>query len=329
MNPTPTLFTLIAAFASAVFAALLLFPWKKGAQRWGLVDDPGHRKIHSEPIPLSGGPAILSALLLSSAVGWIYLILSSNVPLFVDLDRQFSLRATSFFATAGGAVAMTLLGIFDDRFELRPANKFLGQLAVAIAVTIAGVRFSLFDHSPVLDAAITVLWILTVTNAFNFVDNMNGLCAGLGAIAAGFIAALALLNGALMIAFSAAALAGALMGFLPSNYPRAFTFLGDSGSHLTGFLLSVLSIEPSIWPTAELSPLRFLTPLILLAVPLADLCWVVVLRTLSGKPFYIGDTNHFSHQLVRIGFSRPIAVAILWFAALAAGGTALFLSLSR
>lgn len=317
--------TLLAALTSAAFAALLLGPWQRGAQRWGLVDDPGRRKIHRESIPLAGGPAILSALLLTSALGCVCLILSTSLPLFTEMDRQFRLRAASFIATAAGVVAMTLMGLLDDRFELRPAMKLLGQLAVAIAVTIAGVRLHLFEHSPALDAAITVLWILTVTNAFNFVDNMNGLCAGLAAIAAGFIAALALRNGSLIVAWTAAALAGALIGFLPRNYPRASTFLGDSGSHLTGFLLSILAIDPSLWPARESSPIPFLTPLVLLAVPLADLGWVVVLRTLSGKPFYIGDTNHLSHQLVRIGFSRPLAVIILWIAALAAGGIAALL----
>lgn len=323
MNITPILFTITAAISAAIFAVLLVPLWRTVAQRWGLVDDPGHRKIHADPVPLSGGPAVFSALLLTAGMLGIYLIFSSNVSLFAELDRQLHQRAASLVAIAVGAVAMTSIGISDDRFELRPAIKFLGQLAVAIGVTIAGVRFSLFDHSPMLSAFITVLWILTVTNAFNLVDNMNGLCAGLATIASSFIATLALLNGALIVALSAAALAGALIGFLPRNYPRASAFLGDSGSHLTGFLLAVLAIEPGLRHAPDNSPFQFLTPLIPLAIPLVDLCWVVVLRTWSGKPFYIGDNRHLSHQLVRMGFGRPAAVAILWLLALAAAGTTL------
>lgn len=324
MNITPTLFTLAAAIIAGTLAALLVPLWNTGARRWGWIDDPGHRKIHADPVPLSGGPAVFSALLLTAGLMGIYLILSSNVPLFTEVSRQFHQRATTFIAIAAGAVTMTALGIFDDRFELRPALKFLGQLLIASGVVAAGIRVPAFEASPAIGAGLTVLWILTVTNAFNFVDNMNGLCAGLAAIAAGSIALLALMNGSLIPAFTAAALDGALIGFLPRNYPRASAFLGDSGSHLIGFLLAVLVIEPDLWPAADNSPLRFLPPMLPLSVPLIDLCWVVALRTCAGKPFYVGDNNHLSHQLVRIGIGRPAAVAALWFAALLAAAAALF-----
>ena len=323
MNVTPTLFTIATAIIAGTFTALLVPLWNSGARRWGWIDDPGHRKIHADPVPLSGGPAVFSALLLTAGLLGIYLILSSNVPLFTEVNRQFHQRITTFIAIAMGAVTMTALGIFDDRLELRPALKFLGQLLIATGVVAAGIRVRAFEASPAICAGLTVLWILTVTNAFNFVDNMNGLCAGLGAIAAGSIAALALMNGSLIVAFIAAALAGALIGFLPRNYPRASTFLGDSGSHLIGFLLAVLVIEPDLWPSPANSSLRLLSPMLPLSVPLIDLCWVVTLRTCSGKPFYVGDNNHLSHQLVRIGIGRPAAVAALWFAALIAASAAL------
>src|SRR5262249_42501550 len=162
---------------------------------------------------------------------------------------------------------------------------------------------------------ITILWILTVTNAFNFMDNMNGLCAGLGAVGAWYFALSAAAQGQYLVALLALAACGALLGFLPYNFPRASIFLGDAGSHLVGFLLSVLAILPHFYSKQNPRPWAVLSPLFILAVPLIDLGWVVLLRWRAGQPFYIGDTNHLSHRLVRRGCSKPAAVLIIWLMA--------------
>jgi UDP-GlcNAc:undecaprenyl-phosphate GlcNAc-1-phosphate transferase len=112
---------------------------------------------------------------------------------------------------------------------------------------------------------------------------------------------------------------GALLGFLPYNFPRATAFLGDAGSHLTGYLLAVLAILPHFYTRQHPLPLAVLTPLLVLAVPLGDLVWVVLLRWKNGKPFYLGDTNHLSHRLVRRGFSQTRTVVLIWLLAGAAG----------
>jgi UDP-GlcNAc:undecaprenyl-phosphate GlcNAc-1-phosphate transferase len=197
--------------------------------------------------------------------------------------------------------------------------KFGGQLLVALVVAAAGIRVTLFVPSLLFSYAITALWILTVVNAFNFMDNMNGLCAGLGAIGAGWFGLIAALSGQYLVASMAFLVMGALLGFLPFNFPRAVAFLGDGGSHLTGYLLAVLSILPHFYTLKHPRPLAVLTPLLVLAVPLGDLVWVVLLRWKIGRPFYVGDTNHLSHRLVRRGFTPARTVVLIWWLSGAAG----------
>ena len=173
----------------------------------------------------------------------------------------------------------------------------------------------LFVPSPLFLYGITILWLLTVINAFNFMDNMNGLCTGLGAIGAYHFAMIAATDNQYLVALIAFLTFGALLGFLPYNFPRARAFLGDAGSHLVGYLLAVLAILPHFY--TERHPRRWavLIPLLVLAVPLADMVWVVLLRWRIGQPFYQGDTNHLSHRLVRRGLTPAQAVVLIWAAA--------------
>ena len=217
---------------------------------------------------------------------------------------------------------MFILGWLDDKHELRPAAKFGGQLLIAVLVAVSGVRITLFVPNVLFSYAITILWILTVTNAFNFMDNMNGLCAGIGAISAWQFALSAAVHGQYLVAMLSLATCGALLGFLPYNFPNAIAFLGDAGSHLTGFLMSVLAILPHFYSKEHQNALAVLNPLLILAVPLGDLVWVVILRWRMGRPFYVGDTNHFSHRLTRRGLSRSQAVALIWLIATIIGGAA-------
>jgi UDP-GlcNAc:undecaprenyl-phosphate GlcNAc-1-phosphate transferase len=220
---------------------------------------------------------------------------------------------------------MLMLGLLDDKFELRPAWKFSGQILVALLAAWGGARVTLFVPNLFFSYAITVLWIVTVTNAFNFMDNMNGLCAGLGAIGAWAFGWSAAAKGQYLVAVVAFQMFGALLGFLPYNYPRAKTFLGDAGSHLTGYWLSILAILPHYYSRKNPQIWAVLSPLLILAVPLGDMAWVVVLRTLKGQPFYVGDTNHLSHRLVRSGWSKSGAVASIWLLGAVAGTTACWL----
>ena len=315
------------AFAGALIATAASLPlWRAWCERTGLVDDPGHRKIHQAPIPLAGGLAVFTgmAVVVLGALGVVQLHLLD--PVAVDkLSYGLGKRAPQLVAILIGALGMVALGWWDDRHELKPALKFAGQCTIALLVAAAGVRVTLFVPSLAFSYAVTVLWILTVTNALNFNDNMNGLCGGLGIIAALWIAVIAGRNGQYLVASLALLVAGALLGFLPFNFPRASVFLGDAGSHLVGYLLAVLSILPHFYSAKLTNPSRFavLSPLLILAIPLLDLASVVWLRTRARKPFWIGDTNHFSHRLVRAGLSKLQAVMVLWALAAAAGALAL------
>ena len=221
-----------------------------------------------------------------------------------------------------GAISITILGWLDDKHELKPLPKFAGQFLIAVLVAIACKRITLFVPSVAFSYAITILWLLTVINAFNFMDNMNGLCSGLGAIAAFLFALIAAANGEYLVALAGCLICGALAGFLPWNFPNARAFLGDAGSQLVGYLLAVMAILPHFYTKENPRPIAVLSPLLILAVPLIDLAQVVVMRTIRRKPFWIGDTNHLSHRLVRTGLSRSKAVLILWLAAAAVGGIA-------
>ena len=314
----------IAAFAGALATSLLALPlWRKWCLRNKLVDDPGHRKIHDAPVPLAGGFAVLTGILLPLAAGAILLKLgvvkiSAANAIVHGLDR----RALELVVLALGAVAITRLGWLDDKHELKALPKFIGQLLVAVAVASATKRITLFVPSEIFSYAATILWLLTVINAFNFIDNMNGLCAGLGALGAFYFAMIAAAKGEYLVAITGLLMCGALAGFLPWNFPKARAFLGDAGSHLVGYLLAVMAILPHFYTRQEPHRLAVLAPLLVLAVPLIDLAQVSIARTLNNKPFWIGDTNHLSHRLTRAGLSQTQTVLVLWLVAAVAGALA-------
>jgi len=315
----------LAAFVSALATTLATLPlWREWCLRAGLVDDPGHRKIHDRPIPLAGGLAVLTGLLVPlCGAAALLAVGGSQIAGAGELLYGLRARAIQLGAIALGAMGIVILGWLDDKHELRPMAKFAGQVLIAALVAATGVRITLFVPSTAFSYFITILWLLTVINAFNFMDNMNGLCAGLGAIGAGLLAAIAAANGQYLVALIALLTCGALLGFLPHNFPNATTFLGDSGSHLVGYLLAVLAILPHFYSDTNPRPWAVITPLFVLAVPLADLAWVVFLRWRLGKPFYLGDTNHLSHRLVRTGLTPTVAVVLIWLVAALIGSLAL------
>lgn len=314
----------LAALLSAAVVSFVSLPlWRKWCLRTGHVDDPGHRKIHSSPIPLAGGLAVLTGFLLPLVAAATLLQINAHpISEAAALAHGFNRRGLQVAAILIGAVAMTLLGWLDDKHELGALPKFAGQILIAALLCAAGVRITLFVPNVLFSYAITILWLVTVINAFNFMDNMNGLCAGLGAIAAWHFASLAAADGQYLVALLALLACGALFGFLPHNFPNARAFLGDAGSHLTGYLLAVLAILPHFYTQQNPRHLAVLTPLLVLGVPLFDLAWVVILRWRLGKPFYVGDTNHLSHRLVRRGWSRSTAVLFIWLAAALLGALA-------
>ena len=334
---------LITAAAGFWVAVISLPLWRSWCLKRGLVDEPGRRKIHDQPIPLAGGLTVITALLIPtlisaylvwfeksgithlpmSAARWLHALglLPHVDPNTTDLlSHGLGARGLELTGILAGALGMTVLGLLDDSKELKPAAKFIGQFIVAGLVAVSGVRITLFVHNQLFHYAVTILWVLTVINAFNFMDNMNGLCAGLGAIGAWYFGIIAAADGQYLVALIAFLTLGALLGFLPYNFPQARAFLGDSGSHLIGYLLAVLAILPHFYTASHPRRWAVLIPLLVLGLPLLDMAWVVVLRWRKGQPFYIGDTNHLSHRLVRSGLTRTQAVLLIWLMAAVFGG---------
>ncbi len=320
----------LLALAGAFFASLLALPvWRAACRRTGLVDDPGHRKIHATPIPLAGGFSVLTGMVIPLLLGaaMVHWNFPNLKPSHGLLEHGLERRGWELAAIVLGAFGIVITGWLDDKYELRPPVKFAGQFLVALLVAAANVRITLFVPSVIFSYAITILWILTVINAFNFMDNMNGLCAGLGAIGAWFFAGIAAMDGQYLVALLALLTCGALLGFLPYNFPKASAFLGDTGSHLVGYLLAVMAILPHFSTAQHPRHWSVLIPLLILAIPLGDLAWVVMLRWRIGQPFYQGDNNHLSHRLVKSGLSKSSAVLLIWLLTTLLGGLALGLLL--
>ena len=226
---------------------------------------------------------------------------------------------------AGCAALAVLLGLWDDKFAMSAAAKFGGQFVIALLVTLYGnVRINIFLDNQFAVAGATVFWIMLMMNSINFFDNMDGLAAGVIAIALGIFAVIAGLNGQFFIAAISALSCGVCCGFWFYNMAPAKIFMGDSGSHFLGFLAAVTAAEISFFDISY-SHSRFpvLIPLIVLALPLFDTAMVVMIRTLNKKPFWIGDHNHISHRFVRMGLSRPVAVLLVHLLSLSIGITAL------
>jgi len=324
------LLAIVSAFVVA-FGSLPL--WEKFCMRFGLMDDPGHRKIHDRSIPLAGGLAVMTGIFVPTVLASILLLIQGHLENFAVLNPNSAFllmhglgrRHTELGGILIGALGMLILGILDDRHELKPAIKFVGQFLIALAVAACGVRITLFVPNPIFHYVITILWMLTVINAFNFMDNMNGLCAGLGAISSWNFAMIAAGDGQYLVTIVAFLTFGALAGFLPYNFPNARAFLGDSGSHLVGYLLSVLAILPHFYTVRHPRHWAVLIPLLVLAIPLVDMIQVVLVRWRLGKPFYHGDTNHLSHRFVQFGFTKSRAVEVLWLASALIASLALLL----
>ena len=324
------------AIISAFLTTLLSLPlWRKWCVRVGLVDEPGLRKIHRGTVPLAGGLAVMSGLLIPTMLASVFLFSATAGAGTSSIDGKaisllqygLSRRASSLAGILLGGLGMLVLGLLDDKYELRPRTKFLGQFLIATVVAASGVQITLFIHSTIFHYAITILWIITLINAFNFMDNMNGLCAGLAAIGAWYFGLIAAADGQYLVASIAFLAFGALLGFLPYNFPRARAFLGDAGSHLLGYVLAVLAILPHFYTPRHPRRWAVLMPLLVLAVPLLDLMWVVALRWRLGQPFYEGDTNHLSHRVVRLGLSPTRTVLLIWLLSAIAGGLAFVIGL--
>jgi len=305
MSPVTILLPLAAVFGVAFVVALFLtMPVAALARRLGIVDRPNARKLHVRPVPMLGGLAVLSGLFAGIVVA----------------DRLGFIGLADFAPAQGiviGAVLIFLLGLVDDKIGMAPSWKLFGQILVALLLVAFEVRLSLFIRQHLIVTVITVVWLVGIINSFNLLDNMNGLSSSVGLIAAVFFGWVFFEQGSFFTLGICAALAGALAGFLPHNFPRARIFLGDSGSLLIGFTLAAVSVQGIYLAISKLNHLPIITPILILGVPIFDTLSVILIRLARGLPIFQADKNHFSHRLVDLGMTQKQAVLLICLVAIA------------
>ena len=282
------------AFCVPLAATLMLTPLAaRLAHRFDVLDHPVDHKTHRETTPYLGGLAVAIGLLLVAA---------------------FAGGASGELMTVLlGALVLAGVGLVDDVRGLSPLIRLAFEVVAALALWTVGIRAGVLD-TPWVDLPITVLWVVAVTNAMNFIDNMDGLAASVAVASTFGVAAIAASNGDYLVASFALAVAGACLGFLRYNAPPARIFLGDAGSMLLGFLIAALTLKLDL-PVGAALP-RALSTVLLAAVPLFDLTLVVVARVRGHRPVYKGGADHVSHRLLAAGLST------WWVLLIAAGAQA-------
>ena len=273
----------------------------KLALRIGMLNHPSGDRWNRRTIPLMGGVAIL----VGTVVGVLAAETIVNVKLIVILI---------------GGVLIASLGAIDDRFGTRPKLKFLVQILLALCMVPFGITAKIIPYR-ILSIPLTLFWVVGLINAFNFLDNMDGLSAGIAAIASFGLAGLAFQTNQVPFVIAALALAGGCLGFLRYNFHPAKIFMGDCGSMLIGFLLAVIAVgATSNHASSAFSTL--IAPVVILGVPVFDSTLVTVLRLKHRIAPWIGGRDHSSHRLVALGLSERKAVSLLYAlgAALALAG---------
>ncbi|MEK9149947.1 MAG: MraY family glycosyltransferase [Candidatus Desantisbacteria bacterium] len=294
----------LSIFLASLVCALITTPIiRRLALKWGVVDRPSARKIHIEPIPLFGGLSIAFAFL------FIFSLFGSfNIELLAALFASLIIIA---------------IGIWDDVKSISPFLKLSAQILACWLVIIFGTRAS-FTNNPDIDIPITFLWVVGITNAFNLLDNMDGLSVGIAGIASSFFFILSAMNGQYLIASLSAALAGSCFGFLKYNFRPAQIFMGDTGSMFLGFLLAIIGLKLR-FTNAE--ALTFAVPIVVLGLPIFDTTLVIISRMMRGVKVSEGGKDHSSHRLVKIGLSHARAVFFLYIIGVIFGFCGVVLSL--
>lgn len=301
---------ILLSFVCAFLLAFLSTPFvKKLAKKIGAIDIPkDKRRMHTDSVPLIGGLAIFLGFLVSTVI-------------FTEIDIKI-------IAILSGALIMVMLGVFDDKYALGAKFKLMIQIIAAAIPVIAGVRIERiilpFLKSGGIEFGwlaypITILWIVALTNAVNLIDGLDGLAAGVSAIASFSMFLIALMQGNYLIAVMCAALVGACCGFLPYNFSPASIFMGDTGSTFLGFVMASLSVLGLFKIHAIIS---FAVPFIAFGIPIFDTSFAIFRRIKEHRPIMSPDRGHLHHRLVDMGFSHKQAVLIIYAICIVLGAVA-------
>ncbi len=308
--------TLVTALVVSLLATPLV---KVLAQKMGAMDVPkDDRRMHHVPIPRMGGLAIFLGFLIAS------------LAFLPQIDR--GMRSILY-----GAVVIVILGVLDDRFTLRALPKLFVQIAAACIVVFYGnvridkltnpfgTTLSSFWNLGALSYPLTIIWIVAITNAVNFIDGLDGLACGVSCISSVNLLVIALLVADAPVAVVVAAMTGACLGFVPYNFNPAKIFMGDTGSTFLGFMLATISIQGLFKAYTVIS---FAVPFLLLGLPIFDICFSVIRRVAHGKNPMQADRGHFHHRLIDMGFSQKQSVAIAYVLTAILGLVAVLLTVS-
>lgn len=310
--------TLILGFLTSLIVSFIATPYvKKLAEKVGVVDAPNQRKVHTRIMPRMGGLAIYLGYLVAFF-------------LFVPYDSMSEMLGIFI-----GSTIVMAVGMLDDKYQLSPKWKLLGQLiATAIVVIPFGLKIGVVNlpYSGSIDFSsgwlfwlaipITMFWIVGVTNAVNLIDGLDGLSAGVSAIAAGTMGVMALLMGDYKVATYCFVLLGAILGFLYFNFHPARLFMGDTGSLFLGFNLAALSIMGF----KEALFVSFIIPIVVLGVPLWDTFFAIVRRIVNKKPISSPDKGHLHHCLLNMGLSHRATVLTIYSISIFFGTMAILLT---
>ncbi len=318
MNQLQFLVKLVGALVVAGVLSYCATPLVKNlAYKVGAVDIPkDNRRMHKTPIPRLGGLAIFLAFLIA-------------VLLFADIDRQMQ-------GILLGAMMIVILGVMDDIMTLRALPKFLVQIAAAGVVVFHGCSIQFLSNPNVfsnmtyvnlgwLSTPVTILWIVAITNAVNFIDGLDGLAVGVSAISTLSLLVIALMVAETNVSLILAALLGACVGFIPYNKNPAKIFMGDTGATFLGFILACLSIQGLFKLYAIIS---FAVPFLILGVPIFDICFAFLRRIAKGQNPMVADRGHVHHRLIDMGFNQKQAVAISYMLTAILGLAAVLLTSS-
>jgi UDP-GlcNAc:undecaprenyl-phosphate/decaprenyl-phosphate GlcNAc-1-phosphate transferase len=305
----------LLAFLIASSASLLLtVPVRALAIRVGMVDLPGPRKVHLKPIPLLGGLAIYGGVMLA---------------ILIVFDGPARAQVVGIVS---GATLVTIVGFLDDRGWLHHQIKLFAAMPLAaVILLVSGIHaqfFSLLFHGSTaywLDALLTIVWVVGITASFSILDHMDGLCAGVAAMAAVFFAILAYLNGQTLVTTLAASVLGAAAGFLRWNFKPAKIFMGDGGAMFLGFLMATLSLKLRLDHASSLA--TWLAPVLILGATIFDTTLVTISRSRRGLlPFATPGKDHSAHRLANLGLGQRGAVLAIYLVGAISGAAAIFVA---
>jgi UDP-GlcNAc:undecaprenyl-phosphate GlcNAc-1-phosphate transferase len=323
---------LVLLLVAMGLASALVPVCRRVARRSGVLATPHPDKAEIRPTPLMGGVAIFAAFAVTVLGAYVLMLLVRSgalVSVVPEAVRQYAAgvvnQSTKLAVVLVGGLCVLVLGLIDDKCGLGPVPKLVVELAVAIAVVLFGVRLSVFVPSAVLGGVVTVVWILVVINAMNFLDNMDGLAAGVVAIAAFFFLLTAIQYEQFFVSAMLAVLVGAVVGFLFYNVHPASIFMGDAGSLFLGYMLAVLTILGTYYRPERPTTFPIVVPLVVLAVPLYEMATVTAIRLKKGLSPFKASKHHFSFRMRGLGLGVRGAVGFICLVTACTGVAALLL----